>query len=804
MKREQAEIITMALEDVMHESFMPYAEYVILERALPRVEDGLKPVQRRILYSMNEKQIFPDGKDVKCARIVGDTMGNYHPHGDSSIYEALARMAQDFSMRNVLIDGHGNFGTIDGDSPAAMRYTEAKLAPLAMEMLRDIDKDTVDFTLNFDDTAKEPIVLPARFPNMLVNGATGIAVGIATNIPPHNLGEVIDGTVHRMKEPNCSLESVMKFIKAPDFPTGGILFDTEGLKQAYETGRGKILLRAKTEIETEKNGKQHIAITELPFEVREGAMLRKIDSLRETKKEMFAGIDEIRSETDRSGIRAVIDLKKGANAQKILDCLFKYSDLQISYGINIVAIAEGRPRQMGILEVLDSYIAHQRRVVKRRVNYDIEQLEEREHKLEGLVIAVLNLDLVIAIIRGSDDTRMAKQELMRQLDLTGVQAQTILDLRLARLTKLEIEVLRKEYEEVRAKLAELREIYASKAKLDGVIIGELLQIKKKYADKRRTQLSRESGEVTIDQNEFKTTEECTVILTRAGLLKRINKKSLAKMNLADAEVRNQPQMTVDTDTEGKLMVFTNMGNLYILSAEQIREAKFKDNGFMLSSIVAGVMKNEAIISIMPYQDNGNILFVTKKGMAKITEGSEFVVKKSKIAACGLKDGDSLILCEPVSAEERLFAMTKKAMSINIGKEELSLQGRTAKGVALIALDADDEIILAAQTANDGGIAMISDKGFAKYTALAEFPQQKRAGKGQKAFNFGKKGEMGSFLAYAGYMRRPCAFFVTMVSGNTQVLKSADIPTCGRNESGEQLINAMLGDTVKEAEMLQSI
>ncbi len=791
---ETNNIMPAQLEDVMHESFMPYAEYVILERALPRVEDGLKPVQRRILYSMNEKQIFPDGKDVKCARIVGDTMGNYHPHGDSSIYEALARMAQDFSMRSVLIDGHGNFGTIDGDSPAAMRYTEAKLAPLAMEMLRDIDKDTVDFTLNFDDTLKEPLILPSRFPNMLVNGATGIAVGIATNIPPHNLGEVIDGTILRMKNPKCTLDDMMKCIKAPDFPTGGIIFDTDGLKEAYATGRGKIQLRAKVEIEHEKNGKQKIIISELPFEIREGAMLKKIDSLREAKKEMFAGIDSIRSETDRTGIRGVIELKKGTNAEKLLDCLYKYSDLQISYGINIVAIADGRPKQMGIIEVLDYYIAHQRKVMKRRVTFDVEQLEEREHKLEGLVIAVLNLDLVISIIRNADDTRMAKSELMKQLDLTGVQAQTILDLRLARLTKLEIDVLRQEYAEVQKQLQELREMLGSQTKLDGAIIADLLQIKKKFADKRRTHISSESGEIVIDQSEYQTVEECSVILTRSGLLKRIVNAKRNKQMSVEIELKNQPKQVIETDDSGKISVFTNMGNMFTLDASQIKEAKLKDAGSALSTIVAGTEKNESIVSIMPFAGKDNMLFVTKDGMAKITEAGEFDVKKGKISACGLKDGDRIILAEAIRSE-KLLAVTKKGMALVCTTAEIPSQGRSAKGVSLISLSAGDEIICIAQLMNNGGIVAMTEQGYVKYSALSEYPVQKRAGKGQKAFGFAKNQANGSYLVFADYVNSQYALNVTMKSGNTQMIKSVDIPSRSRTDGGEQLANAILGDIV---------
>ena len=542
MKEEIKNILRAPLEDVMHDSFMPYAEYVILERAIPRVEDGLKPVQRHILYSMYEMQILPTSGHKKCARIVGDTMGKYHPHGDSSIYEALARMAQDFSMGATLIDGQGNFGSIDGDGPAAMRYTEARLSPIALEMLRDLDKDTVPFQLNFDDSLREPVILPSRFPNLLVNGATGIAVGLATNIPPHNLKEVINGVCYRIKHPKSSLKDIMKFIKGPDFPTGGILMAGDGLKEAYETGKGKITIRAKVEIEKGKNGKNSIVITELPYEIREAAMLKKIESLRETRKDMFSGISDIRSETDRTGIRATIELRNGADPQKILDCLYKYSDLQISYGINMVAIADGQPKTLGLLSLLDYYIEHQKTVVRNRLQFDKEAFEERSHKLEGLIQAVINIDEVIKIVRNSENAREARLNLMKKLNITGVQAQAILDLRLARLTKLEVITLEQEYDELYQKLQEINSILHSKALLEDLIISEMGKIAAKYGIPRRTKLTSDSGEIFIDENEFKVKEDYAVILTRGGNLKRITRKLLARStDITDVDFKNLPK-----------------------------------------------------------------------------------------------------------------------------------------------------------------------------------------------------------------------------------------------------------------------
>ena len=798
MKEEILSIIRTPLDDVMHDSFMPYAEYVILERAIPRVEDGLKPVQRHILFAMNEMQVFPDGGHKKCARIVGDTMGKYHPHGDSSIYEALARMAQDFSMSMPLIDGQGNFGSIDGDGPAAMRYTEARMAPIALEMLRDINKDTVPFQLNFDDSLKEPSVLPSRFPNILVNGATGIAVGLATNIPPHNLKEVIDGVILRIQQPNCSLADVMRRIKGPDFPTGGVILGKEGIRQAYETGKGKITLRAKTEIEQVRGGKTRIVITELPYEIRESAMLRKIQQLRTTRKDLFAGISDVRSETDRTGLRAVIELKSGTNAEKVLDCLYKYSDMQISYGINMVAIADGQPKLLGLLEILDYYINFQRDVVTRRVQFDKEAAEEKEHKLEGLIIAVTNIDLVIKIIRSSSSSKEAKAGLMEKLHITGIQAQAILDLRLSRLTQLEVITLREEYEKTVALLNELRAILASQDRLDGVIIEELSAISSKYAVKRRTPLSSESGTITIDEEHFKVVEECAVIYTRGGNLKRMNKKLLARgAEGGEATDRNLPAQIIETNTEAKLWLFTNRANLYSLDVESIKEAKYKDAGSTINSLLAGIEKGEKIISVSsPMQ--GRLLTVSKSGMVKYTDFAELESRKQKIIACGLKPKDELLLAEADNtALPNLLLVTKSGMSICFSKEEISLQGKTGKGVGGIKLAADDSIIFAAQTDGQGNLAIFSELGFAKQSKLSEYEVQGRNGKGLKAFQWAKGGANGSYLVAAVLLTKPSAFEVVTNSGQIYPLTSAELPLEERYSKGVQLVPAMLGDFVAE-------
>ena len=802
MKEEILNIIRTPLEDVMHDSFMPYAEYVILERAIPRVEDGLKPVQRHILFAMNEMQIFPDGGHKKCARIVGDTMGKYHPHGDSSIYEALARMAQDFSMSMPLIDGQGNFGSIDGDGPAAMRYTEARMAPIALEMLRDIGKETVPFQLNFDDSLKEPSVLPSRFPNILVNGATGIAVGIATNIPPHNLKEVIDGVILRIQQPDCTLSDIMRRIKGPDFPTGGVILGKEGIKQAYATGKGKITLRAKTSIEQVRGDKSRIVITELPYEIRESAMLRKIQQLRTTRRDLFAGISDVRSETDRTGLRAVIELKSGVNAEKVLDCLYKYSDMQISYGINMVAIAEGQPKLLGLLDILDYYIKFQRSVVTRRAQFDKEAAEEKEHKLEGLIIAVTNIDLVIKIIRSSSSSKEAKAGLMEKLHITGVQAQAILDLRLARLTQLEVITLREEYEKTVALLTDLRAILASQERLDSVIMEELSHISSKYAIKRRTPLSSESGEIIIDEEHFKVVEECAVIYTKGGNLKRMSKKVLAKgAEGGEPEAKNQPAKIIETNTEGKLWLFTNHANLYSLEVQAIKEAKYKDAGSTINSLLAGIEKGEQLISVtLPAQ--GRLLTVSQSGMVKFTDLCELESRKQKIIACGLKPKDTLLLAEVDDpALPYLLLITRKGMSICFSKEEISLQGKAGKGVGGIKLAEGDSILLAAQTDGKGNIALFSDLGFAKQSRLSEYDVQGRNGKGLKTFQWVKGNANGSYLAAAALLTKPAAFEVVTNSGQCCPLTSAELPLEERYSKGTQLVPAMLGDFVKEVRSL---
>ena len=583
-------ILTKSMDDVMHESMLPYAEHVILERALPRVEDGLKPVQRRILYTMLGLGNTPDKPHRKSARIVGDCLGKYHPHGDSSVYDAMVRMAQDFNMRAPLVDGHGNFGSIDGDSAAAMRYTEARMTPLALELLRDIDKDTVKFSLNFDDTEKEPDVLPGRFPNLLVNGANGIAVGLATAIPPHNFAETIDAVIAQMEKPDISLDELMQIIPCPDFPTGGYILASDEIRAAYETGRGKLTVRAKCHIEEQKNGKKLIVATEMPYQVNKARALEGILKITQEKKAMFAGVSDIRDESDRMGMRAVIEVKKDADAGKILQYLYKYSDLQVTFGVNMVAIAEGKPQQLGLKDMLRYYIAHQEDVVTRRTRFDLDAAMKREHILNGLSIAVMNIDEVIAIIRASKTPKIAREALMKRFELTDIQAQAILDLRLQRLTNLELLAIEKEHKDILKTIKELNAILASPQRLHQVIKGELGEIQEKYSKPRMTEIINAEPVIEVNEAEIAAVD-VSVAISADGKLRRVPRRQRDTLN-TEAE---RARWLFDTSTDKRIKLFTNLGSLITLSVDDIAETKPGAKAVNLNTIAA-LEKNERLIA----------------------------------------------------------------------------------------------------------------------------------------------------------------------------------------------------------------
>ena len=790
-------ILLKTMDEVMHQSMLPYAEYVILERALPRVEDGLKPVQRRILYTMSELGLTPDKPHKKSARIVGDCLGKYHPHGDTSVYDAMVRMAQDFNMQAPLVDGHGNFGSIDGDSAAAMRYTEARMAPLALELLRDLDKETVKFVLNFDDSLKEPDLLPGRFPNLLVNGATGIAVGLATNIPPHNLGETIDAVVLRMDKPESSLDEVMKVLPCPDFPTGAYLLRSDEIHTAYETGRGKITMRAHAEIETLKNGKKLIAITEFPYQVNKAKALEDILKLSQEKKLLFSGISDIRDESDRSGIRAVIEIKKDADAEKILQYLYKYSDLQLTFGVNMVAIANGKPQQMGLLEVLDHYIRHQENVVTRRTRFDLEAAKRREHILEGLMIAVLNIDEVIALIRASKTPKIAKEGLMARFTLTEVQAQAILDLRLQRLTNLELLGIEREYKEVKKTIEELLSILDSPKKLRSVIKKELLAIKESYAVPRRTRLIDGETEIVVEQSDLKVVEDVVVALLDGEKLRRMPKR------LFSAEQLDGENITalLDTDTDKKLKLFSNLGNAFTLGVEEVAETRPNAKPVFLNSLLT-LEKGEHIVSCFLEQGEGELFFFTKQGFVKRTQASEYVTKTKRIAAISLKEGDELLGVQP-KAEAGILLLTAMGMSIRFETETVPQMGRVSAGVKCVKLEEHDFVTFFTQLGDEGEILTISDRGYAKRSFVFDHELQGRNGKGLKAFDFKKNGSNGTRVAAAFYVRDPFDFVVVQAHGTKTVFNTEQVMIDNRAGKGNLLVMAILDDVVTGAYRKQS-
>ncbi len=796
------EIIDQSFDDVIHNSMMPYAETVILDRALPRVEDGLKPVQRRILYTMSELGVTPDKPHKKSARIVGDTMGKYHPHGDSSIYEAMVRMAQDFNMRGMLVDGHGNYGSVDGDSAAAMRYTEARMTPLALELLRDIEKDTVSFSLNFDDSLKEPDMLPGRFPNLLVNGALGIAVGLATNIPTHNLGEVIDCVIAQMDNPDITLDGLMEKLKGPDFPTGGIIVGREGIRQAYETGRGKVVVRAKAEIERGNGGRQSIVITEIPFQVNKAKMLENILALQESHKGILTGISDIRDESDRNGMRAVIDLKKDADGQKILEYLYKYSDLQINYNVNMVAIADGKPKLLTLKEINTHYIRYQEEVVTRRTRYDLERAEEREHILQGLLIAIRNIDEVVRIIRRSKTTSEAKTNLMHAFSLTGVQAQAILDMRLARLTSLEVEKLEEELREVQRLIRELKAILKSRTKLLEVIKNELLGIRKSYADGRRTRIVSAEAVKEFRAEDFVVVEETVLIATALGFVKRMQPNAYGRSNRTtppDGLLDDDTVLLVEpTNTAMRALFFTDRGNVYQLPVSELPEGRWRDRGEHLSAFIAGYGKGERLVSVLlldKIPEYGQMIFFTAQGMVKKTEIGEYDTRTRKVVACGLKDGDRVIAAEFCKRGDLAALLTRNGLGMAIKVTQVEPTGRATKGVKAITLNAGDELLAAFLVDESNEIVLLTDRGYGKRIMALELPVQARAGKGRLVVAFTKNGSNGTGLRAVFKVVEPFELTIGQTSGAETTILTSALALEGLATGGKMVSLVMLDDQI---------
>ncbi len=787
----QGEVFLTPLEEVLPSSMLPYAEYVILDRALPRVEDGLKPVQRRILYTMYDMGLTPDKPHKKSARIVGECMGKYHPHGDSSVYDAMVRMAQDFNMRMTLVNGHGNFGSVDGDPAAAMRYTEARLEPLALELLRDIEKDTVRFGLNFDDSLKEPETLPGRFPNLLVNGASGIAVGLATNIPPHNLGEVIDGVVAYINNPRIKLFEMMKYIKAPDFPTGGYIIANE-LLQAYETGRGKITLRAKVSVEEGDNDKKLIVISELPYQVNKAKLLTKIADLREEKKDILGGISEITDESDRNGMRAVIKVKKDADVDKILAALYKFTDLECSFGINMVAIADGKPQQMGLLDIIKHYVAYQREVVLRRTKFDLAQAKERCHILEGLIIAVRNIDEVIQIIKTSESVPAARQRLRDRFDLSERQAQAILDLRLARLTKLEIYKLEQELEELKKLIARLTAIVESKKLQMDVVAEELREIKKAYKSERKSSLVFDIADIKVEKfDDVRPVEKCVLVYTADDKIKVVQEKNfnMSDKNLGERSTLSDVlKLQLHTSTDKVVYSFTNMGNCYKIDFEDIEPGKLKDKGMKYSDLCPDAQEGEKPVYFAEVGDKmpkGSLLFYSKLGYVKKSDWKEYNILKYAFQAVKVNEGDEIIGIEQDDPEPTttLFFVTAGGMCLNAYKNDIPTQGRISAGVRGINLGEGDYVVFAGQIDGEGEIIVATDGNTIKKVIASQIDPMARYRKGVRIVDLGK----GRKVAYSDYVTEPYKFAVQMDDGSlVQADTEENITIEDRNTKGKNI------------------
>ena len=786
-------IILSSLDEVLKNSMIPYAENVILDRALPRVEDGLKPVQRRILYAMYEMGLTHDKPHKKCAKIVGEVLGKYHPHGDSSVYGALVHLAQDFNMRMPLVNGHGNFGTVDGDSPAAYRYTEARLEALSLELLRDIEKNTVEFSLNFDDTQEEPDTLPGRYPNLLVNGTTGIAVGLATNIPPHNLTEVINGTIAYIDNPKISLKEMMKYIKAPDFPTGGYIIAGEELEEAYRTGKGKIKIKARVNIEKDTGEKQNLVISELPYQVNKANLLKKIADMKEERKDLLGGIADVVDESDRNGMRAVIKLRKDADAKAILAYLYKNTDLETSFGINMVAIANGKPCQLGLLDIISYYVNYQREVILRRSKFDLERAKERAHILEGLIVAVKNIDEVIKIIKGAENTADARSKLRARFSLSEVQANAILDLRLARLTKLEVYKLEEELAALKKLIDELTVIIGSKAKQMEVVKSELNGIKKKFGDDRRSNIIIGGKEVEIEsvEKELKQIDDFMVGFTFG---KAFKKMTLKNFNSSDKHVKDNSNhddfinFAVKARTDQTLYAFTNLGNCCKIDMEIAPECRYRDKGSKFSDVCKEVGRNEYPVAFFAVDQDklpdGHLLFFTKDGLIKKTEWSEYGLIKPYYQAIKLKDGDELVGVQQDLNDTTIAFITEKGLALNALKDDIPVQGRVAGGVKGINLNKGDKIVFVSQIDEEGEFVIVTDAGFYKRVIAVEIEPMARYRKGIKIVELGKDGN----VVYAGYVKEPFDIAVIDTFGVAFSVNTEDLSIENRTTKGKTLKN----------------
>ena len=784
------------LKKTMEKSYIDYAMSVIASRALPDVRDGLKPVQRRVLYSMIELNNGPDKPHRKCARIVGDTMGKYHPHGDSSIYGALVNMAQEWSTRYPLVDGHGNFGSVDGDGAAAMRYTEARLSRISMEMLADIGKDTVDFVPNFDETEKEPTVLPSRYPNLLVNGTSGIAVGMATNIPPHNLREVIgavvkiiDNQVEENRE--TTIDEVMDIIKGPDFPTGAEVLGKAGIDEAYRTGRGKIRVRAVSNIETMPNGKSRIIVTEIPYLVNKARLIEKIAEL--VKEKRVDGITDLRDESDRSGMRIVIELRRDVNANVVLNQLLKHTQLQDTFGVIMLALVNNQPKVLNLLEMLNYYLDHQKDVVTRRTRYDLNKAEERAHILEGLLIALDNIDEVIRIIRGSQTVQLAKQQLMERFGLSDAQSQAIVDMRLRALTGLERDKLENEYKELEVRIAELKAILADEKKLLGVIKEEIQVISDKYGDDRRTSIG--FDEFDMSAEDLIPNDETIVAMTKLGYIKRMSKDNFKSQNRGGKGIKGMQTIDEDyiedlilTKNHNYIMFFTNTGRVYRLKAYAIPEAGRTARGTAIVNLIQLLPgeKITAIISMKEYDDEKFLFMATRNGMVKKTPMREYAnVRKTGLQAIVLRENDELIEVKATDNQRDIFMVTKFGKSIRFHETDVRVTGRVSMGVIGMNLDDGDEIIGMQMDSQGETLLVVSENGIGKRTDISEFPIQKRGGKGVLCYKIVEKT---GYLVGAKLVHEDHDIMMITNEGIVIRISVKDISIIGRNTSGVKLMN----------------
>ncbi|MDD2482018.1 MAG: DNA gyrase subunit A [Lutispora sp.] len=798
MDNLRGNVLQINIEDEMKKSFIDYAMSVIVQRALPDVRDGLKPVHRRILYAMHDLGFTPDKPHRKSATTVGEVLGKYHPHGDAAVYDTMVRMAQDFSHRYMLIDGHGNFGSVDGDSAAAMRYTEARMAKISMEMMRDINKDTVNFVPNYDESLKEPSVLPARFPNLLVNGSNGIAVGMATSIPPHNLNEVIDGVIATIDNPDIELDELMKYIKAPDFPTGGLIMGKEGIKKAYATGRGRAVVRAKAEIEPMNGNRQKIVVYELPYQVNKANLIEKIADLVKDKK--IEGISDLRDESDREGMRIVIELKRDANPNIVLNLLYKHTQMQNTFSIIMLALDNGQPKIHALKDMLNFYIAHQKEVIIRRTQFDLKKAEDRAHILEGLKIALDNIDEIISIIRSSKTVPEAKERMMAKFGLSDEQSSAIAEMRLKSLTGLERNKIEEEYLSLIKDIEYYKSILASELMIFNIVKKELLDIKKTYGDKRRSKITQSLDEFNIE--DLIDEEEVAITLTHYGYVKRLpadTYKSQRRGGRGITALQTREDDFVEhlfiTSTHNYLLFFTNKGRMYRLKAYEIPEAGRQAKGTALVNLLHldGDEKISAVIPIKGFEDEGYLIFMTKNGIIKKTELKQYASQRvTGLNAITLRDEDELISVKLTRGTTELMAITRHGLSIRFRETDVRDMGRNAMGVKGVNLNPDDNVIALDIVEEDANLLVISEKGFGKRTPLSEYKVQTRGGKGVKTSNITEKT---GYLVGAKVIQDDCEIMLISSEGIIIRMSVNGISVMGRSTQGVTLMKLAENDSV---------